>query len=1277
MYPMNRFMDSHPYQRNQVPYNPHYYPHFEPNPHHMNIDPTRSTLPFESWPCDGSYGHPYPSPTHSCCIHNSSPSRCAFRPPYPFLPPPTCSNCSYPAYPVVYPAHYVPPPHFNMEQPRYEYEKNMDRDHHCCGCPNHPSSVKKGGSNVKIEERDQDNLERRNESNESLVPLGFKNCSYPVVWLPPDDMKNRRMKPNESNCKEKEENPQVLKPLGDFGPFQQPNTWNLRPPHQANNSESPKQRGDLPGKQCDDVNRKQFPFPIIWMPHKPEEDGEKLSKETESSLIPEKEPTFPSKLTKPIVHDTEDRRSNPKQEVNSGSEICGKGQNREPVVKTIPVKQVEQNEVLDGKKEEASQRHDSDTKQKKITQEGGKKQSPSPTKSSKLPPVCLRVDPLPRKRSSNGSSRSPSPPGGKGILVGSCSDRSRPPILSNEKEENVQLDKSTKSMPEKRIEVEPSKSNTKVVEVTQGMTKEDKLQDEFTVLPDFKRQERSQTGEGDTSEVTNEPKDQSDRVAAKAQSTNGGHQRGESKEAASRVVDVGNEIKQEKRSKLSDDKAATMIQSAYRGFNVRRWEPLKKLKQIAKIKEQMAELKNRVQALESSADNGVDNKQRIIITEAIMGLLLKLDTVQGLHQTVREDRKSVAKELVSLQEKLDRLNCKEQLADCEQTLTAKPSEDSCTSVEDKASLQGSLEVQKLECDDDLANKREEGIKFDAMGPSEGQPLCVTEMLPNSHDVGNAEVLMGKEENKDVGEVMLDFSCGSAEETGDGAKEVTDDKLVNENAVEDKKLAEHDATKQSLPNSIPFSEELLANSGSKVGGSGFKEKIDVVDEFEELPRGVLAEETSGQDSAETRKDEVLPYDKGDLTAHVPEEKESDTENLQHRHLEALGETPVILGLEKMHSSDGQKENAEALERGAAVLIDIPTQKEEDARSLGDNANISDVDDKIGMEKNEKELEQGGSASDVFSIQSPEDTITIKQHTDTGDKEESGTTEVLQEKMQNAIDRDIEVLDSGKPIEQSTEPQLSTVSNDNVQVNQVQDKQEVGKDNMEVQGEEFPAHNDVLASLLDDNEGKEHNVDLEQKDVEQNFELQGEEPVAANNAAPVTKGAVDGNKGMVAPTSEAATAETQLSGEAEDHSTYPSSCDSVEGDSAEVVDSFGSMPAEVKVLDANELKEWKQVDVSPPSPTASQVSCNSDALSESDRKLIEENEKLREMMEKLIKAGNEQLIAISCLSGRVKDLEKRLSRKKKLKLKRNRLPASGSTCVKPSNDPLRDRAVGLVV
>ena len=67
---------------------------------------------------------------------------------------------------------------------------------------------------------------------------------------------------------------------------------------------------------------------------------------------------------------------------------------------------------------------------------------------------------------------------------------------------------------------------------------------------------------------------------------------------------------------------------------------------------------------------------------------------------------------------------------------------------------------------------------------------------------------------------------------------------------------------------------------------------------------------------------------------------------------------------------------------------------------------------------------------------------------------------------------------------------------------------------------------------------------------------------------------------------------------------------------------------------------------------------------DTKLLEENENLREMMKKLLEAGNEQLSVITNLTGRVKDLEKKLarSRSKRVKTKRYRPATSKMSCMK---------------
>ncbi|PHU29671.1 hypothetical protein BC332_01764 [Capsicum chinense] len=60
----------------------------------------------------------------------------------------------------------------------------------------------------------------------------------------------------------------------------------------------------------------------------------------------------------------------------------------------------------------------------------------------------------------------------------------------------------------------------------------------------------------------------------------------------------------------------------------------------------------------------------------------------------------------------------------------------------------------------------------------------------------------------------------------------------------------------------------------------------------------------------------------VTAHVPEEKVSDTESLEHP-------ISVVLGPGNTNRSNGQEENAEVPERDVVVLIDIPKREKEDA------------------------------------------------------------------------------------------------------------------------------------------------------------------------------------------------------------------------------------------------------------------------------------------------------------------------------------------------------------
>ena len=82
--------------------------------------------------------------------------------------------------------------------------------------------------------------------------------------------------------------------------------------------------------------------------------------------------------------------------------------------------------------------------------------------------------------------------------------------------------------------------------------------------------------------------------------------------------------------KLSEPDAAVRIQSAYRGYHVRRWQPLEKLRKIKNVHMQMQDVEKQLQALEASSKQPTE-KEHIAMNETIMSLLLNLDTIQVLH----------------------------------------------------------------------------------------------------------------------------------------------------------------------------------------------------------------------------------------------------------------------------------------------------------------------------------------------------------------------------------------------------------------------------------------------------------------------------------------------------------------------------------------------------------------------------------------------------------------------------------------------------------------------
>ncbi|KAI0524311.1 hypothetical protein KFK09_003677 [Dendrobium nobile] len=575
----------HPWKHIPSPY--HYYPNWEPTPIHMKTDSFNH--PSACGPC------PYNNQVEhdSCCNRSYPTGYCSFRPPYFHYqhPPQMHYHGPYPSYQNAYPPLFIPP-HFD-----YDIDKN-----HCCGCPNH-NSHRKEGSNVKIEEQ---NTSPTIDEGPATTPKGdqggliqFPYNYYPMMWHPEN-----------STMDGKTEKKKESLPVRNF----KDNLKDLR--------QGQGESGTL-----------QLPYPIFWLPGngKPEEP---VKDKKEIDTTPKVAEDWPSKLKIVPLKLLGNENAVEKPGVLA-EETKTQHSEKESKIKTIPVMHLDSSS---GEKLSTADRPDdllknSVTEEKKYDAElkkGGKKQ-PSPQKPSKLPPVCLRVEPLPKKNGSNGKGRSPS------LL--SLKDKAKPHEgnLADAAITNKDSDNTTKDIKVIDVEYQPSGESGKdrVAAIVSGQ--------------DMKGTE-DQCGEKDRNVVTTEVdvggnKEEREDIPISQQRMI---------ELEKEKVDTSdNNYKKQVQKKYSPEDAALLIQSAFRGFNVRRWKPLDKLQKIAQIRGKLNDLKSQIQNYEGSPE--LDVKQKVIISETIMNLLLQLDTIQGLLPSLREIRKSVARDLVCLQDKLDQL----------------------------------------------------------------------------------------------------------------------------------------------------------------------------------------------------------------------------------------------------------------------------------------------------------------------------------------------------------------------------------------------------------------------------------------------------------------------------------------------------------------------------------------------------------------------------------------------------------------------------------------------
>ncbi|CAH2057751.1 unnamed protein product [Thlaspi arvense] len=577
--------------------------------HNMTMDAS-SPVSCEHWPT--------PSPCYGSCIHGNFPAYTPYWPPcYPPQVPPYHTCCAnHPGFHPHASPYYVHQPFPGGYQPVYESEKDVTGKRPCTNCSSQMWYPKNDRS-VVIEEHEPE-IEKGDHGGEAVNHVRSTNCPYPIIWIPHENARNQ-----ESRCPAEIKVPQSTH-------HNDPKSWNGRFPFDEATMKSlygnqDRKRiqngktGELPfdisklksllqgldGKEAQIQKNKEEPgqlqYPIFWIPSRGKREDVEAPESREGS-----NGGLPSDLHVNEGQIAQQKGEEGKLECKLLSDADDKSSMRNiPVVKhlqeprnipvklsenhlpkpTAPTRRIAKNEQVENAKKEKS--------------------SSSSPKASTLPPVCLRVDPLPKKR--NGGSKSLSPPRRKEQLLTTEETKVASPVSSKKTE--------SRTVPEAcGVKCEEASKEKKMFEECLNSTETEKESAES----------KSNLQEGASIEIVKpcETKEEKEKPAKKT---------------------------------FAEEEAARIIQSRYRGYDVRRWEPIKKLKEIATVREQMGDIKKRMQALEVPTDQHTEEKEMVILGEMVMSLLLKLDSVQGLHPSIRDFRKSLARELSDMQENLDSL----------------------------------------------------------------------------------------------------------------------------------------------------------------------------------------------------------------------------------------------------------------------------------------------------------------------------------------------------------------------------------------------------------------------------------------------------------------------------------------------------------------------------------------------------------------------------------------------------------------------------------------------
>ncbi|XP_057980799.1 BAG family molecular chaperone regulator 6 [Malania oleifera] len=1316
MLPAYRCMESHPHEgnRNGTPFFQHYHPSFEAIPSYMKVEPGKNPLPYESWPYTGNYG--YTLPCHACCNHNYFPSYYSFRRPYHHNLPDSPSSCigGYPAFPGYYPVYYVPP-HYSVEQPRYVSEKNVPKTYYCCGCTSHVYNLKEGKS-LKIEEQEPD-LQKMGSA--SLVPTELKNSPYQIVWMPPGFARNNENQmPLESKVKDEGRTLCDAKPP-ERGAQEPVYGWF---PLDLNRLGSLKHRGGGGGgdkltqnHQDGQVNN-PFPYPIIWMPssHKSEETERKESGETNNAPKSVEEQPSNFKIISVKVPDSENGMTKPDMdgENSGGVKVKDKIFN----LKDAPVKQMEQPKDKDpdgnsGQPREIPVKPIKSNGEKEPHENGAKRHS-SPPKISKLPPVCLRVDPLPRKKNGNGSSRSPSPPGNREKLGEVFTETSKLPNLSG-LEEKVMKDLQVQHSAIDESKMKPSKNGGTVIDVMVG--KADQTHESSNEALQNGSQGQVPANLSINSHVdggTCIVESQIEAAPVESIKVEKSVNNAESGDYNCNIENDGaREMQQQKfeednkisKQSLTTIAAAVIIQSAFRGFKVRKWEPLKKLKQIAEVCDQLAEIRSRVQALEYS-NLGTDNKERAVIGETIMSLLLKLDTIQGLHLAIREIRKSAARELTSLQEKLDSLVI-ESTEEFAEKISAVDNICGCA-CEGVRSHEGQikqLEEGEHTCSESNCGKNSSHAADDDCCRGK-ETLGATSVNNVDRKVKSSETdgiepkLAGlepfvKAEGKEApGKLDAGHAVMTEVQKGDSDLEHSVELRSGVGKRINSKMELHENEQMEASTDLQEKELLLAVAdNSTPADKALEVNQQVEDEEPLLPESakhepVEARETQVQHNGDAVSNEaadvMLQGKEGSLMSQLDQQLLGSRKGgAVMAELESvgvrLGKSDEILGnkgpeelleqsqTEEVRHVNGIAEVSQPEESQALFPSPDGENHDNELRHVNGIAEVSQQEESQGLlplpdrENHDNEL--------IAEASYPEESQALLPMPD----RENHNDEPTEEQKSDGLEYDLSSASASRGIaseEKAMWAENSKEGGPNDPTNGVEEDKEGQEKTSTVYTPYLEPADIFFASKETEGLVEETKRDAENQPVatgeDDDEQLEGEmetlelQPGVGKDemvVQPMLKNTEDDDTNHLAPTGEE---EEELDGPKVESQELASMTENAKMH-------VRLNESEAKVLTRThsgaQLPEEKR-ELFPVLHTSKQIPLEEHDLGKgSSHMLLEENKKLREMMEKLMEEGKEQLTVISRLTGRVKDLERKLGRKNRLRTRPFRASASeASAC-----------------